>query len=163
MEDKDLAFIIECESNFCDNWMCFVSWYSIQKRIPDSQVFITVPYMSSFFFNWANKVGIKIFRNQFKIERSIIKVIKPSVIAIRDFSGSLDIASSKTDIPNCLVDYKYGCGKFIIENWYNLKKTPLHNALKRFSTIDLTINEFAILNTWEQSFFAYKQIVGGQV
>lgn len=160
MEDKDLAIIIECESDFCNNWMSFVSWYSIQKKIPNAQVFITVPYMG-IFFSWTNKVGVKIFRNQFKIERPILKTIKPSVMAIRDFSGGLEVASSKSEIQACLVDYRYGCGKFDLDKWYNLKKTPLNDALKRFSTPDITINEYYILDTWQQACSAYKQIVGG--
>jgi len=47
--------------------------------------------------------------------------------------------------------------------WTNSKKPPFDNALKNFSTINLTINEYAILDTWEQCCSAYKQIVGGLV
>lgn len=162
MEEKDLAFIVECEPNFCNNWMAFVSWYSIHKNISDAQVFLAVPFMD-LFYNWSNNVGVRIFRKQFNIERPVIKIIRPSVMAVREFSGDLDIVSSKTDISSCLVDYKYGCGKFTLDKWANLMQVPFDDALKRFSTIDLTTNEFAILNIWEQASFAYKQIVGGPV
>jgi len=162
MEQKDLAFVLECEPNFCNNWMSFVSWYSLKKKIPDALVFLSVPSVNVF-FGWANRVGVKVFRNQFKIDRPIIKLIKPSVIAVREFDGNLDIASSKSDVYACLVDYKYGCGSFILDKWYNLKKAPLASALKKFSTLDLTINEYAVLNMWEQSCSVYKQLVGGSV
>jgi hypothetical protein len=162
MEETDLAFIIECEANFCNNWMSFISWYSINKNISDAKVFISVPFMGKF-FNWANNVGVKIFRNQFVIDRPIIKVIKPSIMAVRTFSGNLDICSSKTDISNCLVDYKYGCGKFELDKWSSMNYPPFNNAIKKFSDFNITINEFAILNIWEQACFAYKQIVGGPI
>ena len=162
MEEKDLVIIIECEPSFHDNWMSFASWYSIQKKISDAQVLLTTNFMGNF-FGWANRCNVKIYRYQFKIERPIIKRIKPSVMAVREFSDSLDIVSSKTDIPGTFVDYRFGCGNFDLGAWTNSKKPPFDNALKNFSTINLTINEYAILDTWEQCCSAYKQIVGGLV
>lgn len=158
MEEKDLTIIIECEPIFCHVWMSFSSWYSIQKKMPNSQVLLSV--CNSNLFGWANRCGVKIFRNQFKIE-NIIKKIKPSVVAVRDFSGNLDIISSKTDIVSTFIDYRFGCGSFDLDKWVNIKKPPFENALKKFSTIDLTINEYAVLDIWEQCCFPYKELVGG--
>jgi hypothetical protein len=162
MEEKDLAIVIECEPNFCNNWMSFVSWYSIYKKMPEAQVFLSVPYMDVF-FGWTSRVGVKIFRNQFKIERPVIKHIKPSVIAVREFSDNIDIVSSKTDIYASFVDYKYGCGSFILDKWQKIKRPPFEDAQKKFFIPDLTINEYAVLNTWEQCSLSYRQIVGGSI
>jgi len=159
MEEKDLAIIIECDSNFCDSWMCFASWYSLQKKLSNTEVFISVN--NSFLFNWANKCNVKIFRRQFNIQKNTIKKIKPSVMAVRDFMGNFEIVSSKTDIHSSFVDYRYGCGSFELHKWVNSKKPPFENALKKFSTTELTINEYAILNIWEQACPLYKQLAGG--
>lgn len=159
MEEKDLSIIIECDSNFCDSWMCFASWYSIQKKLPNSDVFIVVS--NSYLFDWANKAKVCFLRNKSKISKNIVKIIKPSVIAVRDFDGNFDIVSSKTNISSTFVDYRYGCGSFELYKWANSKKPPFENALKKFSTFDLTINENAILNIWEQACPLYKQLVGG--
>ena len=159
MEEKDLAIVIECEPIFSHNWMCFVSWYSIQKKLSSAQVFIK--YLSKGVpFVWPNSIGVKKF---IKTDRNIIKNISPSVIAAREFSGNLDIASSKTDIPATFVDYKFGCGTFELDSWINKKDAPFQNAHKKFSTIDLTINEYAVLDTWEQCCVAYKQLIGGSL
>lgn len=159
MTDKDLAIIIDCEPNFSHNWMSFVSFYSIYKNLSDAQVFLRVSCVKEYFF-WANILKVKVFRNQFKIERPIIKIIKPSVMAVRQISDNLDIVSSKSNISGCFVDYRYGCGSFELDKWINTKKVPFDNAIKRFSTTDLTINEYAVLNIWEQSCSLYKQVGG---
>jgi hypothetical protein len=159
MEDKDLSIIIECDSNFCDSWMCFASWYSLQKQLPSADIFISVS--NSFLFDWANKARVRFLRKKTKVKNNVIKNIKPSVVAVREFNGNLDVVSSKTNISSVFVDYRYGCGSFELYKWANTKKPPFENALKRFSTYDLTINEYAVLNIWEQACPLYKQLVGG--
>lgn len=159
MEEKDLAIIIECDPIFLHNWMSFVSWYSINKNVPDSLVFIKYTQKCNM-FNWHNRVGVKKF---IKTDRPVIKIIKPSVMAVRSFSGNFDIVSSKTDIYSTFVDYRFGCGSFDLDKWSGSNKAPFENAHKKFSKLDLTINEYAILDIWEQCCFAYRELVGGSI
>jgi hypothetical protein len=161
MKEKDLAILIECDVTKCHHWMAFSSWYSIQKKIPDAQVFLLLEKVNSkALFGWASRCGVKVFRNQFKIERSIIKKIQPSVMAARELTDSLDVVSSKSDVMATFVDYKFGCGTFLLDNWINKSEVPFEKALKNFSTYDLNVNELAILNLWEQCCISYKALGG---
>ena len=160
MNEKDLAIIIECDVTKCHHWMAFASWYSIQKKISDSQVYLILKnYNSKGLFGWTSRCGVRIFRNQFKIDRPIVKVIQPSIMAIRELIN-LEIASSKSDVMATFVDYKFGCGSFVLDNWINKSEVPFENALKKFSTYDLNVNELAILNLWEQCDISYKALGG---
>ena len=161
MKESDLAIIIECEVLECHHWMAFASWYSIQKNLSDALVFLSLDKTNhKSLFGWASRCGVRFFRNQFKIERPEIKKISPSVMAIRSFSEDLSIVSSKTDIMATFVDYKFGCGDFVLDKWINTTEVPFEKALKRFSTYDLNVNELAILNLWEQCFASYR-VLGG--
>jgi hypothetical protein len=159
VKDKDLAIIINCDSTPSHGWMSFASFYSIYKKMSDAQVFIKLDSMN-IFFSWAPTLGVKLYRKQFKIDRPNIKIIRPSVMAVREISDNLDIVSSKTNLPGCFVDYRYGCGNFNLEKWSNSTKAPFENPFKNFSTIDITVNEYAILDLWQQSFSLYRQLGG---
>jgi hypothetical protein len=159
INEKDLAIVIECDPLFIHSWMCFVSWYSIQKKIPDAEVFLQYSTRCNT-FPWASRVGIRKF---IRTDRKIVKKISPSVMAVRELSDNFDIVSSKTNISATFVDYKYGCGKFELNEWANKKIAPFSDAHKKFSTFDLTINEYAVLDIWEQCCIAYKELVGGSI
>jgi hypothetical protein len=162
MKESDLAIIIECEVLECHHWMAFASWYSIQKNMSEATVFLTLNKTNfKSLFGWASRCGVRIFKNQFKIEKPFIKKISPSVMAVREFNGEdLNISSSKTDITTTFVDYKFGCGNFVLDKWINSKESPFEKALKRFSTYDINVNELAILNIWEQCFISYRALGG---
>jgi|688.fasta_scaffold681932_2 hypothetical protein len=160
MQESDLAIIIECEILRCHHWMSFASWYSIQKKLCDVPVYLALSGTNKGLFGWASRCGVRILRNQFNIDRPIIKRMQPTVMAVREFDGNFNIVSSKTDITSTFVDYRFGCGKFIIEEWHNKVDVPFEKALKRFSTYDLNVNELAILNLWEQCYISYRAIGG---
>jgi len=161
INEKDLAIIIMCDIIEGHDWMSFISWYSIQKNIPDCAVYL---HLSSTnhkqLFSWSNKCGVRIYRKQFEIKNPIIKTINPSVMAVRPFDGNFNVVSSKTDIISTFVDYKFGCGDFVLDKWINKLDSPFEKALKRFSTIDLNVNELAILNIWEQAYSSYRALGG---
>lgn len=87
--------------------------------------------------------------------------IQPTVMAVRDFEGEDLISPSKSDVQTCLVDYSGGCGNFVVYEWINNSKVPFFNAVRRFGTGSLTVNEMAILNVWEQCHNLYLH-AGGQ-
>lgn len=128
--------------------MAFASWYSLSKRLPDSVVVIETRHCH--LFGWARRLGVRIVSQS----ESGFK-IRPTTIAVRDFDGEASVSSAKTDIQTCLVDYSEGCGNFVVEEWINNSKVPFLNALKRFGTGSLTVNEMAILNVWEQCYNLY--------
>jgi hypothetical protein len=53
------------------------------------------------------------------------------------------------------VDYSFGCGNFVVDEWINKSKVPFYKALRRFATNNLTVNEMAILTFWEQCHHVY--------
>lgn len=154
MDNKDLRFVIECKSTQCHDWMAFASWYSIKKRIPDAIVSVHV-VLDKPLFKWANRVGVKASRIS---EGGIC--LPPTVVAIRDFDGSLEISSSKSDHQTCLVDCEVGCGNFVASEWINKTDIPFEKAARRFRTQNMTVNEVAILSFWESCHNVY-QSVGG--
>jgi len=149
---SNIAIVCECLP--CHDWMSFASWYSLSKRLPDSAVVLEVRHCH--LFSWARRLGVRIAgqsENSFKIS--------PSVVAVRDFDGDASISPAKTEIQTCLVDYSGGCGNFVVGDWINNSKVPFFNAVKRFGTGSLTVNEMAILNVWEQCHNLYLH-AGGQ-
>lgn len=150
---EQFSISIKCECNFCNDWMAFASWYSISKRIPGCVVTLQLN-LNKPIFRWANRVGV---RTSKKVLGSF--VIEPTVIAVRDFDGCLDIVSSKSDIQKTFVDYKEGCGNFNLLKWIDTEKVPFNKAIMRFGTYDLTVNEMAVLNVWEKCHHVY-QVAG---
>lgn len=150
MEQSDLSIAIKCECNPCHDWMAFASWYSIKKRLPDSPVFLELR-LDKPIFRWANRFGIKILR-----KTSCTLTIDSSVMAVRDFNGSFEIASSKSDDQSTFVNYRDGCGNFNLSEWINKEQDPFYRALLRFGTYNLTVNEMAILTFWEQCHHVYQ-------
>lgn len=140
--------------------MAFASWYSLYKNLPKSQVFINLKQRNvGNLFGWCYRCNVKIIKNYDSIKKQI-KIIPPTVMAVRNYKNNLEICSSKTDIFNTFVDYKFGCGNFVLDRWINSGEAPFENALKRFSTLDLTINELAVLEIWEQCFVSYRALGG---
>lgn len=140
---EDLSHItIECNCVPGHDWMSFASWYSLSKRLPDSEVSIRCRFCH--LFGWARRLGVKVsgVSSGFKIP--------PTVMAVRDFEGDISISSSKIDTQTCLVDYSEGCGNFVVEEWLNRPRVPFFGALRRFGAGGMTVNEFAVLGVWEQ-------------
>ena len=149
----DLSIAIRCECNPCGDWMAFASWYSIRKRMPDCVV--SVETILNFpMFKWANKFGVKILKN------SPAKVkIPATVMVVRDFSGDFNISSSKSSDQTAFVDYKDGCGNFVVDEWINTSKVPFEHALRRFGSYNnLTVNEMAVLTFWEKCHLLYQSL-----
>lgn len=149
--NNDLSIAIQCECNPCCDWMAFASWYSIKKMIPECVVSIETSLKLPI-FKWANKFGVKILKSsgaEFKIPAT--------VMAVRDFSGDFRISSSKSNDQTAFVDYKDGCGNFVVDEWINTSKVPFDHAFRRFGAYNnLTVNEMAVLNFWEKCHLLYQ-------
>jgi hypothetical protein len=79
---------------------------------------------------------------------------------LREFNGSCDPVSSKSNNQASFIDYSDGCGNFVVDKWINNQEVPFYRAMRRFRTHDLTVNEVAILNFWERCGFVYKSVGG---
>jgi hypothetical protein len=159
MEEKDLSIIINCECLFYHEWMTFASWYSIYKNISDAQILINLKRTNNL-FKWIDKFNIEYYKNKEQIKGNIIKIISPSVMAVRNFGDHIDISSTKSDINSTFVDYKFGCGKFLLEEWTKKEKVPFKNASGIFSTNDLTVNEYLVLDLWSRCWNLYSTMGG---
>jgi hypothetical protein len=106
-------------------------------------------------FKWAPRVGVRISRNV----KAEVK-IRPTVMILREFNGSCDPVSSKSNNQASFIDYSDGCGNFVVDKWINNQEVPFYRAMRRFRTHDLTVNEVAILNFWERCGFVYKSVGG---
>ena len=153
MELNSIAIVCECIP--CHDWMSFVSWYSLRKRLPDCPVEIETRITHQI-FAWAPRVGVRIVR---KSEASLR--IPPTVVAVRDFEGDASISSSKSKDQTYFVDYSSGCGDFVVDKWINTTDVPFYRALKRFGSYkELTVNEVAVLELWEKCHHVYRTMGG---
>lgn len=155
MVNQTFSISIACECIPCHDWMAFASWYSFRKHLPDCKVSLEVR-LSAPMFGWANRAGVRIVRKS----NADMKV-SPHVMALRDFYGSFDVVSSKSEDQSCFVDYSEGCGDFVPDKWINNTEVPFYRAMIRFGSYQkLTVNEVAILDFWEKCHQVYR-IMGG--
>ena len=113
-------------------------------------------------FGWASKCKVPFYskKNKIEINKKNVKIIQPTVMAVRFFDNDLSIVSSKSEIMKTLVDYKFGCGSFELNKWINVKNNPFQNCIKRFYIDDITCNELAILNLWQRCYYVYTNLGG---
>ena len=159
MHEKDLSIIIECECLFYHDWMAFASWYSIHKNISDAQILIKLKRTNNL-FKWIDKLNVELYKNKEQIKGSLIKIISPSVMAIRNLKNNLEISSTKSNINSTFVDYRFGCGKFSLGEWTTKRKVPFKNARNVFFEEDLFVNEYLVLSSWENCSSAYIAVGG---
>lgn len=99
----NLGILISCNYTVCDNWMAFLSWYSLSKNLPDAKVLIACnrTLMQSQLFGWTRncKVPFELHKTtdldgQIKLVMakglvtSPLLVLRPDMVAIRDFEES---------------------------------------------------------------------------
>ena len=155
---EGLSIVIDCEYIPLHNWMAFASWYSISKNLPDAKVTIackrTMPIQEVFV--WPKKCNINFFMHNGNMQYNDILKIKPSVMAIRSYDenciGPIDVKSNDL---TTFVDYSNGVGMFVIATWIDSSRPPFDNAVTRFGSDDMTINELKILQVWQQLFGLY--------
>lgn len=140
--------IILCDCIPLHDWMSFASWYSIKKKLPEYEVILEISSKCQF-FAWARRLGVRISNSEEG------RKIPCTVFAIRDFDGDFTIVSSKSANQKTFVNCVEGCGNFVVDEWINKTMAPFNQALKRFGTGSLTVNEMGILSLWEQCHSVY--------
>lgn len=142
--------IIECECLPCHDWMAFAAWYSFTKLLPEVEVCVRVDIERAI-FRW---VPILSSIARAKVEGDF--VVPPTVLAVRDFCGDWSVSPALSDTQTCFVDYSEGCGNFVVDKWINTNQHPFHNALRRFGSSNMTVNEVAVLKMWERCEALYR-------
>jgi hypothetical protein len=123
--------------------MTFAAWYSFRKMLPGVRVSLGLR-LDRPLFRWSSIFSCPISAPS---ENDI--VFPPTVIAVREFMGSWEVSSSKSEVQTCFVNYSEGCGNFVADKWINTNRVPFHRALKRFGTGLMTVNEAAVFRVWE--------------
>lgn len=161
-----LGIVINCHPHLSDNWASFAAWYSFHKNLPDAQVAVGYNRMNAErdLFRWAYACGVTILtysskdpndlfpKMQVFKEVDLVKIISPYTLAVRTYEedncGPVDAMSEKSAT---LVTYENGCGRFITSEWINSVGHPFHNAVRRFGSVDPTVNEQKVLELWEKA------------
>jgi len=159
-----LNILIECEYKPIENWMSFISWYSIIKNLPDAEVFVVCKrgIGSNQFYMWPRRAKVKFFMyNEIHPFQNVF-TIKPNIAALRTYDEQLiGPADVRSDVLATFVDYSKGCGKFVVAEWINRAVGPFQEAVKKFSTNEMSANEIKLLNLWQQSYGIYSVLEGG--
>lgn len=163
----NLAILIECEYTKMHSWMAYATWYSITKNLPDASVSVICPrdmISGSQHFSWTYRISnVNLFQgknppNRFGLNKRIIR-IPPHTMAVRKFNlENIGPAKVNSGELSTFVDYSEGCGKFVLSEWIN-KKEPFNNAVKKFYTNNITVNELKVLRLWEKSFSLYTVMI----
>ncbi len=160
-----LKIIINCEYKTHHNWMSFASWYSISKNLPDAEVFVECNRGLSKLqlFDWAFKCKVPFkqvsnkFEDNFIIEGNVLK-IAPSIMAVSNYQGKLDLAIAKSNDEAVFVDYSSGCGGFSLLEWENKAKNPFDLINFLFSE-EMLLNEYRILKLWKKCSSVYSVLI----
>ncbi|MEI8270966.1 MAG: hypothetical protein WCG45_06400 [bacterium] len=187
---ENLSILISCDYSINQNWMTFLSWYSLYKNLPDAKVYVICDRnsMNSLIFEWTKKCGIyfeivKPMSLEEKVNHLIKKgfgeslvVINSSTLAIRDFEEadfdpnelyqkvsymSESLCCDAKDNKYCVfADYSKGWGKFVPELWINKINSPFSNENK-YALGDLTINEIRIGKLWNSVAHLFRTLSKG--
>lgn len=176
-----LNIVISCEYTPSNNWMSYLSWYSISKNLPEAKVFVSCKRSDiiSPLFIWTKKASVpfkmhsKEVENVFNLQSFL--VIPPHVLAIRDFQEAFEepifennitlientsfVKEAKTNEFCVFCSYLNGWGNFVTAEWINSFICPLL-TLKKFSKLNMTINEKRIEKIWSNSISLFNTIRG---
>jgi len=157
-----MEFQIIAKNSYFDNWMSFVSWYSIHKHFPDSKVSVLVrrSEIQYQFFDWCYRFKVPLRytftdflgESKFLLDKQLL-IMYPLVIAVGDNPEIKPIKAQDKNISS-FVDSAI-VGKYIASKWINRLELPFNNAVKRFRTEEVSLNEMKVLKTWEKFEFVY--------
>lgn len=161
-----LTVIIQCEYTPGDNWMAFASWYSMRKNLPEAEVVVACKrgVAKKQYFCWPRRGNINFFMysDSYTWNRDKIITIHPRVMALNPYDPSLEGPMNvKSNLRATFADYSEGCGSFVVSQWINRDVGPFQEAVKRFSTPEMSVNETKLLTLWQQSYGLYSTLEGG--
>lgn len=167
---EGLNILIDCKYIPQHDWMVFASWYSISKNLPDAIVKIICQRSESksTIFRWPNRCLIplkqylkseKLIKDQaidlglYQNEEEIL-IITPDIMCVSfydvEHKGPIDV---KSDENFTFVSYLHGCGKFVLQDWLNIKN-PFFRV-DRFYSENMFLNERRVLKLWDKGFKTY--------
>lgn len=170
---ENLNVIIVAGRTFAHDWMSFGLWYSINKNMPDAQVFVRFfgPPGEVDLFRWLSKCGIKIARGEVGGK---ILLMPPHLIMVRELNNRATDYLGQDQKPNIesisceargqdfapFVDYRNGCGAFNWAEWIDKEGCP-YDIAEGLMTHEATVNEVKVLQYWAQLGSIYSTISKG--
>ena len=159
-----MKILVNSIYSIAGDWMAFSLCYSLQKFLPDAEVFIKYSKKSQIskqLFNWIVNLNIK---NINKLSEPYL-ILESSAIMIRPIEAisydNKEICSeAKEDKFTPFVSYQKGCGNFVLDEWINKEEYPFSHA-DNFMTEDVCANEVQILKLWRQMNTLYPLLTRG--
>lgn len=177
---ENLNIIISCNYTPTHNWMVFLCWYSLNKNLPDAKVVIACnrTLMNENLFFWPRKCNthfelhkimnveeqINLLKEKNIINSSIL-IIKPEMVAIRDFEecnfdtknlenkileiecNSEFCCDAKEEKLCVFTSYLNGWGKFVTSDWIDKSKCPFTSE-NLYAKGYMTVNEARLGRLW---------------
>lgn len=178
----NLNILISCNYTVHDNWMSFLCWYSLTKNLPQAKVMIacnrTMNNSNSELFGWTRKCNVRFELHkstdqesqialvlQKKIVIAPLLVLRPDVVAIRDFEEIgfdttvldgkvlkvIDLpeiyCEAMNEKPCVFVTYSNGWGNFATSSWIHKGGCPFTSE-NRYEHGNMTTNETRIGRLW---------------
>ena len=162
-----LHVIIDCDYLPGYNWMSFSCWYSINKNLPDAQVMVAYQRAEPKWdlFHWTRKCKVRLLSYQYKPvwkafgEQGSVIVVSPESMAVRAYDPeNVGPTEVKEEAFSTFVSYSKGCGRFNTPGWINKLGVPFWGAVRKFRTIDCTVDEIKILEMWERMYPLFSSI-----
>jgi hypothetical protein len=165
-----LDFLIKAPYSVFGDWSAFALYYSLEKLLPDANVFLKEDRRNCKFrevFNWVHKCDIKNIKNlpsQFIELDSQTLMIRPVEEDVQKKIGNQGIkefcCDAKDDKFTPFVSFSNGCGNFVVAEWIDKDDYPFPHA-ERFLIDDMCINETEILKFWRRINYIYSYLTRG--
>jgi hypothetical protein len=185
---RNLSAIISTDQSLHSEWMTFACWYSINKNLPDAKVAVIFPRANNnYMFSMLNRCHIPYttfstknehfdwlatFIKQKKLPEQKYILLDEPIMCIRELSdetleninSTSEYVSDKKLCCDCRVEeylsfVKYNrLGDFNLDEWIKTEKQPPFHLTEKFKLSIKTINEFKVINLWEQMATTYDHI-----
>lgn len=153
--------LVNATYSIAGDWMAFSLCYSIQKFLPEANIFIKYSknsQISKQLFAWMGSLNIK---NINKLSEPIVSLDSSSIMIRPMEEIVLEMCSEvKEDKFTPFVSYQKGCGKFVMDEWINKDGYPFSQA-DSFMTEDVCANEIQVLKLWRQMNSLYPLLTRG--
>lgn len=158
------SVLVNSDYTVSGDWMAFSLCYSIQKFLPDANVFIKYTKKSQIskqLFNWITNLNIK---NIKKLSQPYLTLESDNIMIRPMETISYDnkevCSAAKEDKFTPFVSYQKGCGRFVFSEWINREEYPFSYA-DSFMTEDVCANEIQVLKLWKQMNTLYPLLTRG--
>jgi hypothetical protein len=182
---EHLNFVIGCDYTILDNWRTFLTWFSIQKNLPEANVSILCNrlQMQHSLFLWTKRCQVPFYLHKAVDDDKQYELIlqdrpclylKPFYVCLRDFEevglspnfiveeriSKLDerfYSDVKSNEMKLFVSYFQGWGNFAMTKWINTDRCPLKNNVD-FTQVGMTANESRLGHLWKEASRLYQAV-----